>query len=206
MSEAGQAVASARPRNSSTAAWACVAMPSRSPAATSVVFFVRYDGKPYGYLNRCAHVPMELDWSEGQFFESSGLYLMCATHGAIYAPDTGKCVGGPCRGARLRPVQVEERDTPEGRAVFWLPDDDAPSRLTHSPCLFTHLQTPTRRRMSDQFRPIRSPLSNRVPRRRPAKTGSAPRSSASRSRRSTNSAPRAAGRSSSASCFCRVAR
>lgn len=89
-----------------------------------VVFFVRYDGRAYGYLNRCAHVPMELDWAEGQFFESSGLYLMCATHGAIYAPDTGKCVGGPCRGGRLRPVQVEERDTPEGRAVFWLPDGE----------------------------------------------------------------------------------
>ncbi|MEM5435325.1 Rieske (2Fe-2S) protein [Paraburkholderia diazotrophica] len=90
----------------------------------AVVFFIRYDGVAYGYLNRCAHVPMELDWSEGQFFESSGLYLMCATHGAIYAPDTGKCVGGPCRGGRLRPVQVDERDTPEGRAVFWLPDGD----------------------------------------------------------------------------------
>ena len=71
----------------------------------AVVFFVRYDGKPYGYLNRCAHVAMELDWSEGQFFESSGLYLMCATHGAIYEPETGKCVGGPCRGARLRPCR-----------------------------------------------------------------------------------------------------
>jgi nitrite reductase/ring-hydroxylating ferredoxin subunit len=90
----------------------------------AVVFFVRYDGRAHGYLNRCAHVPMELDWVEGQFFESSGLYLMCATHGAIYAPDTGKCVGGPCRGGRLRPVQVDERDTPEGRAVFWLPDAD----------------------------------------------------------------------------------
>ncbi|HEX7909725.1 MAG TPA: Rieske 2Fe-2S domain-containing protein [Paraburkholderia sp.] len=89
-----------------------------------VVFFVRYDGRAYGYLNRCAHVPMELDWAEGQFFESSGLYLMCATHGAIYAPDTGKCMGGPCRGGRLRPVQVDERETPEGSAVFWLPDGE----------------------------------------------------------------------------------
>jgi nitrite reductase/ring-hydroxylating ferredoxin subunit len=90
----------------------------------AVVFFVRYDGKPHGYLNRCAHVPMELDWAEGQFFESSGLYLMCATHGAIYEPDTGRCVGGPCRGGRLRKLQVEERDTAEGPAVFWLPDGD----------------------------------------------------------------------------------
>ncbi|HEV3105739.1 MAG TPA: Rieske 2Fe-2S domain-containing protein [Trinickia sp.] len=96
---------------------------ARDAGGHVVVFFVRFGGAVYGYLNRCAHVPMELDWVEGQFFESSGLYLMCATHGAIYAPETGRCVGGPCRGGRLRPVRVEERETPEGRAVFWLPDD-----------------------------------------------------------------------------------
>jgi nitrite reductase/ring-hydroxylating ferredoxin subunit len=101
-----------------------VRVSARESGGEAVVFFVRYDGNVYGYLNRCAHVPMELDWVEGQFFESSGLYLMCATHGAIYAPDSGHCVGGPCRGAKLRPVRVEERDTPEGRAVFWLPDGD----------------------------------------------------------------------------------
>ncbi len=101
-----------------------VRMAARESGGEAVVFFVRYDGNVYGYLNRCAHVPMELDWVEGQFFESSGLYLMCATHGAIYAPDSGRCVGGPCRGGKLRPLRVEERDTPEGRAVFWLPDGD----------------------------------------------------------------------------------
>ena len=90
----------------------------------AVVFFVRHGGAVYGYLNRCAHVPMELDWVEGQFFDAEGRYLMCSTHGALYAPDTGQCVGGPCRGARLRAVRAEERDTPCGRAVFWLPDDE----------------------------------------------------------------------------------
>jgi len=87
------------------------------------IFFVRFDEKVYGYLNQCAHVPMELDWNEGQFFDDSGLYLICATHGAIYAPESGRCVGGPCRGAKLRAVQVQERETPSGRAVYWLPDD-----------------------------------------------------------------------------------
>lgn len=82
-------------------------------------FVVRYGGTVYGYLNRCAHVPIELDWDEGQFFESSGLYLMCATHGAVYAPDTGKCEGGPCRGARLRKIMVFEKDG----GIFWTPDD-----------------------------------------------------------------------------------
>ncbi len=82
-------------------------------------FVVRYDSRVHGYLNRCAHVPIELDWAEGEFFESSGLYLMCATHGAIYLPDTGRCAGGPCRGGGLRPIDVIERDG----QVFWRPDE-----------------------------------------------------------------------------------
>jgi nitrite reductase/ring-hydroxylating ferredoxin subunit len=82
-------------------------------------FVVRYHGVVHGYLNRCAHVPIELDWVEGEFFESSGLYLMCSTHGAIYAPESGRCMGGPCRGGRLRPIVVLEQD----QQIFWQPDE-----------------------------------------------------------------------------------
>lgn len=82
-------------------------------------FAVRHQGTVHAYLNRCAHVPMELDWNEGEFFESSGMYLMCSTHGAIYSPQTGKCEGGPCRGGRLRAIMVTEID----KQVFWMPDD-----------------------------------------------------------------------------------
>jgi nitrite reductase/ring-hydroxylating ferredoxin subunit len=82
-------------------------------------FVVRYAGIVRGYLNRCAHVPIELDWAEGVFFESTGLYLMCATHGAIYLPESGYCAGGPCRGGRLRPIKVFENDG----QVFWRPDE-----------------------------------------------------------------------------------
>jgi nitrite reductase/ring-hydroxylating ferredoxin subunit len=82
-------------------------------------FVVRYDGKVYGYLNRCAHVPIELDWAEGEFFESSGLYLMCSTHGAIYLPESGECAGGPCKGGRLRPIALREV---QGK-IYWQPDE-----------------------------------------------------------------------------------
>ena len=82
-------------------------------------FVVRFTGVVRGYLNRCAHVPIELDWAEGEFFESSGLYLMCATHGAIYLPESGYCAGGPCRGGRLRTIKVFENNG----QVFWQPDD-----------------------------------------------------------------------------------
>jgi nitrite reductase/ring-hydroxylating ferredoxin subunit len=73
-------------------------------------FAVRYGGRVYAYLNRCAHMPMELDWKPGKFFDVWGLHLICSTHGATYAPDTGRCVLGPCFEEGLVPVPVEERD------------------------------------------------------------------------------------------------
>ncbi|MCB1890183.1 MAG: Rieske 2Fe-2S domain-containing protein [Rhodocyclaceae bacterium] len=79
-------------------------------------FVVRFGGRVFGYLNRCAHVPTELDWIDGQFFDADRRWLMCATHGAIYDPATGRCAGGPCRGGGLVPVEVVEQDD----AVFVL--------------------------------------------------------------------------------------
>ena len=59
-------------------------------------FVVRYAGNVHGYLNRCGHVPMELDWREGEVFDLEKRDLICSTHGATYAADSGKCLGGPC--------------------------------------------------------------------------------------------------------------
>lgn len=73
-------------------------------------FVVRYGGKPYAFVNQCAHVPVELDWEEGDFFDLTGHYVICATHGAHYEPMTGRCVMGPCKGRSLQPLQVAERD------------------------------------------------------------------------------------------------
>lgn len=73
-------------------------------------FVVRFHGKPYAYVNQCAHLPVELDWNEGAFFTSQKDYLICATHGAHYQPQTGFCVMGPCRGKRLRPIEVTEHN------------------------------------------------------------------------------------------------
>lgn len=70
-------------------------------------FAVRWHGAVYGYLNQCPHAGGPLDF-EGQVLERSGRFLMCARHGAIFEPDTGKCVGGPCRGARLTPLAMHE--------------------------------------------------------------------------------------------------
>ncbi len=73
-------------------------------------FVVRHGGQVYGYINRCAHIGVELDWQPGEFFDDSGLYLVCATHGAAYLPDSGECIAGPCRGARLTRLDIHEHD------------------------------------------------------------------------------------------------
>ncbi|HAE99863.1 MAG TPA: (2Fe-2S)-binding protein [Methylophilaceae bacterium] len=71
-------------------------------------FVVRFDGRPYAYLNQCAHVSIELDWQHGQFFNITKDLLICSTHGAQYEPKTGDCVLGPCKGKRLQAIKVAE--------------------------------------------------------------------------------------------------
>lgn len=81
-------------------------------------FAVRYDGEVRAYVNECPHAFTQLDWNPGEFFDEAGLYLVCATHGAMFEPHTGLCVVGPCRGAALAKLSVRER---EG-AVYLLDD------------------------------------------------------------------------------------
>ena len=69
---------------------------------TCRAFAIRYRGLPHAYLNRCAHVAMEMDWQPDRFFDDTGRWLLCATHGAVYEPDTGACKGGPCRGGLVK--------------------------------------------------------------------------------------------------------
>ena len=78
---------------------------SRAPA-----FAVRYRGGVHGYLNRCAHVAMELDWQEGVFFDGDGRNLICSTHGALYEAASGRCLGGPCNRSPLVKLALLERD------------------------------------------------------------------------------------------------
>jgi len=69
---------------------------------TCRAFAVRHDGQVFAYLNRCSHVPMEMDYQPDRFFDVTGRWLVCAVHGAMYEPGTGACVGGPCRGGLVR--------------------------------------------------------------------------------------------------------
>ena len=81
----------------------------KAPGGDENGFAVRHGGAVCAFVNRCPHLGTELDWQPGEFFEESGLYLVCSTHGALFEPATGFCVAGPCRGASLEPLQVREQ-------------------------------------------------------------------------------------------------
>lgn len=71
-------------------------------------FVIRYQGKPRAYLNRCAHMQVELDFLKGFFFNRSADRLICATHGAMYDPVRGDCLSGRCDGVGLKSLPVSE--------------------------------------------------------------------------------------------------
>ena len=83
-------------------------------------FALRFDGRVVAYLNRCVHVPTEMDWQDGEFLDMDRRWIVCSIHGAHYEPQDGRCVAGPCGRGRLTPIATEERD---GR-VYWLPTPD----------------------------------------------------------------------------------
>lgn len=83
-------------------------------------FVLRFGGRLHGYLNRCAHVPAEMDWQPGRFLDDSGRWILCAIHGAAYDPASGVCVAGPCVHRRLKPITVDE----QGGRVYWYPSHE----------------------------------------------------------------------------------
>jgi nitrite reductase/ring-hydroxylating ferredoxin subunit len=69
-------------------------------------FVLNYAGTLYAYVNRCRHVPMSMDWIENRFLTDDGRYILCATHGACYEPETGECIEGPAYGKFLITVPL----------------------------------------------------------------------------------------------------
>ena len=83
-------------------------------------FVVHWNGRHYAYVNKCRHIAMTMDWVENRFFDEDSRYILCATHGALYEPNSGECVDGPPCGKRLIVVPIETR----GDEIYaGIPDD-----------------------------------------------------------------------------------
>ena len=73
-------------------------------------FVVRQGDAVYAYQNVCAHVGHPLNWRPDTFLTKDQSAIICASHGAMFDIETGKCFAGPCRGQSLRAVTTEVRD------------------------------------------------------------------------------------------------
>lgn len=86
-------------------------------------FVLNAGGAFHAWVNRCRHVPMNLDWVDNQFFTDDGQFLQCATHGAYYLPDTGECIAGPPCGKSLTRIPLTVVDgTIEAECPAAIPD------------------------------------------------------------------------------------
>lgn len=83
----------------------------QTPGAQDVeAFLVCFKGNYFAYRNQCPHTGANLNWQPEQFFNYEGDLLQCSLHGALFNPDDGKCIRGPCLGQGLAVLQVEVED------------------------------------------------------------------------------------------------
>lgn len=64
-------------------------------------FIVRKGKNIFAYANICPHRRHPLDFLPDAFLVEDGELVRCASHGALFNPETGVCVMGPCQGESL---------------------------------------------------------------------------------------------------------
>ena len=62
------------------------------------------------FVNLCMHLPVPLDAGSNEFLDDDGVHLICGTHGALYRPEDGLCIWGPCEGESLERLEVVEEN------------------------------------------------------------------------------------------------
>lgn len=87
------------------------------------VFALRKGGVIAVYRNRCPHTGAPLEWQPHQFLDIDNGFVQCAIHGALFRPDDGYCVRGPCVGQSLEAMPWQQND---GFLYLCLAADDSP--------------------------------------------------------------------------------
>jgi nitrite reductase/ring-hydroxylating ferredoxin subunit len=88
------------------------------------VVVVDKDGLRHAYVNACPHQFIPLETFPDYFFTEDRKHLVCSGHGALFDPDTGRCVEGPCEGDRLERLSIVEQD-----GTIYLNEDEAPEEI-----------------------------------------------------------------------------
>lgn len=64
-------------------------------------FVTQQAGELRAYANICPHLSHPLDMFPDEFFAEEGKLLRCMSHGALFDPESGLCLVGPCAGQSL---------------------------------------------------------------------------------------------------------
>jgi len=70
-------------------------------------FVVRRCTTIAGYVDSCPHMGLPLAKQLDAYLTSDASLIQCSWHGALFQPEDGLCVGGPCHGQRLKAWPVE---------------------------------------------------------------------------------------------------
>lgn len=82
---------------------------ARDGSTREVVLSRLDDGDVVAWENHCQHwIDVRLDKGEGAVLRDDE--IVCENHGAMFDRDTGRCTWGPCEGASLDAVAVEQVD------------------------------------------------------------------------------------------------
>jgi nitrite reductase/ring-hydroxylating ferredoxin subunit len=74
------------------------------------IIIIRWGKQVFGYVNRCPHDGVNLDWERNTFLDGNGIRLQCGKHGALFELGTGLCIDGPCKGQALTPIALQVID------------------------------------------------------------------------------------------------
>jgi len=75
------------------------------------VLALRWQGQVRVYRNLCPHLNVTMQYRKDRFMSGDGQHIVCFAHGALFRPDNGSCVLGPCLGQSLQalPAWIDER-------------------------------------------------------------------------------------------------
>jgi nitrite reductase/ring-hydroxylating ferredoxin subunit len=59
-------------------------------------FVIRFNQELHAYINLCPHAAEPIAGDDNSAFNTDRRYLLCREHFALFEPQTGKCVSGPC--------------------------------------------------------------------------------------------------------------
>ena len=85
------------------------------------LFVVHKRGALNAYVNSCPHTGAPLEWMPDQFLDFDNSFIQCAIHGALFRPEDGYCLRGPCVGSSLQSLALRVQ---KGKVMVALDDPD----------------------------------------------------------------------------------